>query len=200
MAVPYKLLKTGGKLPHNKDLRAVIDEYETVGLRQMGVHIERATAMTIADLVGMVEALKYEMVMQLKCGNCVHLPGLGYFSLSVKGEVYQDPRSHKFRLLNPQVRTVRFRPEKQLLTQLSDTQFENRTNLCEPHTTPTDKEIDAALDQLFASSSFIVVDDLPSALHICRSVAYRIARRLEAEGKLRNVGSPRRKIFVRGEG
>ena len=102
MAVPYKLLKTGGKLPHNKDLRAVIDEYETVGLRQMGVHIERATAMTIADLVGMVEALKYEMVMQLKCGNCVHLPGLGYFSLSVKGEVYQDPRSHKFRRLNPQ--------------------------------------------------------------------------------------------------
>ncbi len=75
-----------------------------------------------------------------------------------------------------------------------------RLDLCEPHTTPTDKEIDAALDQLFASSSFIVVADLPSALHICRSVAYRIARRLEAEGKLRNVGSPRRKIFVRGEG
>ena len=31
MTVPYKVLKTGGKLPHNKEHRVVLDEYETHG-------------------------------------------------------------------------------------------------------------------------------------------------------------------------
>ena len=115
MAVPYKLLKTGGKLPHNKDLRAVLDVYETVGIKLLGDRIVKATSLTMGDLVGALEAIRYELVEQLMLGNRVHLPGLGYFSLSVKGELYEDPNTHKFRLRNPYVRTVNFRPEKELL-------------------------------------------------------------------------------------
>ena len=40
MTVTYKLLKTGGKLPKNKDLRVVVHENMTVGMDRMGKNIE----------------------------------------------------------------------------------------------------------------------------------------------------------------
>lgn len=64
---------------------------------------------------------------------------------------------------------------------------------------PTDEEIAAALAHLFAESPLILVSDLQSALHISRPMAYRLSRRLESDGKLRNVGSRYRKMFVKGE-
>ena len=59
-------------------------------MKRMGERIETATAMTVADLVGALIALKHELAEQLKLGNRVHLPGLGYFSLAVRGELYED--------------------------------------------------------------------------------------------------------------
>ena len=199
MAVPYKLLRTTGSLANKSTLKVVLDEYGTVGIATLAKLIDKATTMTKADLVGALEALKTEMVNQLMDGNRVHLPGLGYFSLSVKGELYEDPRSHKFRLRNAYVRTVNFRPDKQLLTELSYARFENRTYSSETCTMPTDEEIAAALAHLFAESPLILVSDLQSALHISRPMAYRLSRRLESDGKLRNVGSRYRKMFVKGE-
>ncbi len=198
MTVPYKLMKTGGKLPNNKELRVVVDEYETVGLERIGARVEKTTAMTIADLVGTLEALKYEVAEQLKLGNRVYLPGLGYFSLAVRGELYEDPKSHKVRLRNPQVRTVKFRPEKGLMKMLGDTQFENATYRAQQHDMPTEENIAAALDRLFADSSCIIVNDLRAELRISGSMAYRLATRLEKEGKLCNIGTRYRKMFVRG--
>ena len=189
MTVPYKVLKTGGKLPHNKEHRVVLDEYETVGLERMGERIETATAMTVADLVGALIALKHELAEQLKLGNRVHLPGLGYFSLAVRGE---DPKTKKMRLRYPHVRTVNFRPEKGLMQALEDTRFENVTYRYEQHATPTAAEIDATLERWFDEADYIFVGDLQAELHLSRPVAYR---RLEAEGRLENVGTRYRKMY-----
>ena len=75
MTVAYKLLKTGGKLPKNKDLRIVVHENMTVGMDRMGKNIEKATTLTTADLTGSLDALKAEIAYQLMEGNRVHLPG-----------------------------------------------------------------------------------------------------------------------------
>ena len=98
MTVAYKLLKTGGKLPKNKDLRVVVHENMTVGMDRMGKNIEKATTLTTADLMGSLDALKAEIAYQLMEGNRVHLPGLGYFSLAVKGEICEDAKTHRFRI------------------------------------------------------------------------------------------------------
>ncbi len=73
MTVAYKLLKTGGKLPKNKDLRIVVHENMTVGMDRMGKNIEKATTLTTADLTGSLDALKAEIAYQLMEGNRVHL-------------------------------------------------------------------------------------------------------------------------------
>ena len=199
MAVPYKLLKTGGKLPHNKDLRAVLDVYETVGIKLLGDRIVKATSLTMGDLVGALEAIRYELVEQLMLGNRVHLPGLGYFWPAVKGELYEDPKTHRFRLRNPYVRTVNFRPEKALMQLLESTEFENRTYLEKAYDRPSAEDIEAALKRLFADADYIFIGDLQSELGLSKSAAYRLARRLEAEGRLYNAGSTYRKMYRKGE-
>ena len=200
MAVPYKLVKSNGNVPNDAKMRVVVDLYPTVDMELMGRHIEKATALTVADLIGAFEAVKVELADQLMLGNRVHLPGLGYFWPAVKGELYEDPKTHRFRLRNPYVRTVNFKPEKALMRLLQETEFENRTYKQEPFGRPSTEDVAAALDRLFVESDYIFIGDLQSELRLSKSAAYRLAHRLEADGQLRNAGSPYRKMYVRGEG
>ena len=197
MTVSYKLLKTKGRVANDAKMRVVVDAYDTAEMDRMGQHIEKASSLTSADLTA---ALRSEMVDQLGSGYRVHLPGLGYFSFAVKGEVCEDPKMGHFRLRNPHVRTIKFRPEKDLLKALHGIDFENATYRRTPYAAPQPAEVAAALDRLFAASAFILVRDLRAALHLSRPVAYRLVQALEAAGKVRNVGTSRQKILVKGEG
>ena len=170
----------------------------TVGMDRMGKNIEKATTLTTADLTGSLDALKAEIAYQLMEGNRVHLPGLGYFSLAVKGEICEDAKTHRFRLRNPEVRSVNFRPEKDFMRTLRNAQFENATYRSRLHATPSPAEVDTALTRLFAAADYLFANDLQTALHISKSMTYRLLRSLESDGKLRNVGSRYRKMFVKG--
>ncbi len=94
MAVFYKLIKTHGALPKNAEYRVVAVENETVGVKHLAQRIQEATSLTPSDVVAAVSALKDEMAAELKMGNNVHLPGLGYFSLAVKGDKSTKTRTH----------------------------------------------------------------------------------------------------------
>ena len=173
MAVPYKLVKSNGNVPNDAKMRVVVDLYPTVDMELMGRHIEKATALTVADLIGAFEAVKVEL--------------------------YEDPKTHRFRLRNPYVRTVNFRPEKALMQLLESTEFENRTYLEKAYDRPSAEDIEAALKRLFADADYIFIGDLQSELGLSKSAAYRLARRLEAEGRLYNAGSTYRKMYRKGE-
>lgn len=199
MAVRYKLLKTTGSVSKKTEWKAVPVEYRTVGLDDMQRHIERATSQTLADMVGALEAIRSEVIDQLLMGNRVYLPGFGYFSLSIEGERYEDPRSHRFRLRHAAVRGVNFRPEKAFMKALQEAEFENAT-YDEPATEmPASAKVEAALAELFAEQSFITPHDLRKRLNLSRSGVYRLVAQLEASGKLENAGSAYRKIFVKGK-
>ena len=68
--------------------------YATASLQEMGRNIERGTTFSMSDLAGTLEALSKELKAQLLAGNRVHLPGLGFFSLAIKG----DLRTHRERI------------------------------------------------------------------------------------------------------
>lgn len=199
MSVFYKLLKTRGGLPKNAEFKAITVKNGTVGLKHIGWRIQQNTSLTEADVVGAVTALKEEAVEQLKLGNHVHLPGFGYFSIAVKGELYQDPRTKHYRLRNAGVRTVKFQPDKEFLEALRDVRFENMTYRMGSSETPTAKEVDEAIKALFVEKPIITVRDLRYELGVSKTYAYGLVAKLEEEGKLRNVGTYRQKLFVKGE-
>ena len=190
MTVFYKLQKTTGGLPINSKMKVM-------PVRQIAVDFESlAQKISVADLIGALDALKEAMIAELKEGGRVHLPGLGYFSLSIKGEVYQDAKTQRYRLRFPRIRKIKFLPERTLMKRLADTHFANAgsTSL-----TLSEMEIDNALRLLFAQQQVLTVGQLQDYLHLRHTFAYRLVKTLEKKGKIRNIGSVYRKVFVPGE-
>ena len=87
MAIDYKLMRATGGLPKNAELKVITVERQTASLRRMSKSIEQATSLTTGDILATIIALKSEMVAELKMGNRVHIPGIGYFSLALKGDI-----------------------------------------------------------------------------------------------------------------
>ena len=175
-------------------------------VRQIAVDFESlaqkicvGTTFSSADLIGALDALKEAMIVELKEGGRVHLPGFGYFSLSIKGEVYQDAKTQRYRLRSPRIRKIKFLPERTLMKRLADTHFANVGSTSSTSKPLSEMEIDNALRLLFAQQQVLTVGQLQDYLHLRHTFAYRLVKNLEMKGKIRNIGSVHRKIFVPGE-
>lgn len=199
MPVSYKLIRNHSPISGKTAYKVVAVENETVGLKRISRHIQQATSLTPADIIGALTALKDEIAEELKMGNNVHLPGIGYFSLAIRGDLYEDPRSHHYRLRNPEVRKVKFHPDTEFLEALRGIEFSNATYTRGTPTVPTDEALGTVLDSLFATQPAITVASLRRRLNLSRSHAYRLAARLEADGRIRNVSTSHHKLYVKGE-
>ncbi|MBF1632681.1 MAG: HU family DNA-binding protein [Prevotella sp.] len=200
MSIKYRLQKNYGKLKEKAEFRAIIMERQTIGLERIGQNIQGAMSLTRADVFATVMALGDEIAYQLLDGNAVHLPGIGYFSLAVKGEVYEDPRTHNHRLRNPKVRTIKFRPDREMAHKLLSAKFENETHHYGNASIPTTEDIEQALKELFATKSVITIADFRRYLDLSASTAYRIVERLDTAGRIHNIGTRRLKLFELGSG
>ena len=195
MNVNYKLLRTSGKLAQRKALRIVPIKKDVTGIERICQHIQQATTLTTADILGTISALKTELAEELKSGNTVHLPGIGFFSLALKGDMYEDQKTHRHHLRNVAVRKIRFRPDKDFHEALGKMDFENKTYKDGTSTLPIKSAVNAALKELFDESPIITVNDLRRRLNLSTTYAYQLTAQLEREKKIINIGSRYRKIY-----
>ena len=195
MTVNYKLLRTSGKLEKRKALRIVPIKKDVTGIERICQHIQQATTLTTADILGTISALKTELVEELKSGNTVHLPGIGFFSLALKGDMYEDQKTHRYHLRNVAVRKIRFRPDKDFYEALGEVDFANKTYKDGTPSLPMRQAVNAALKELFAKSPIITVNDLRRRLNLSTTYAYQLIAQLEREKKIINIGSRYRKIY-----
>ena len=195
MTVNYKLLRTSGKLEKRKALRIVPIKKDVTGIERICQHIQQATTLTTADILGTISALKTELAEELKSGNTVHLPGIGFFSLALKGDMYEDPKTHRHHLRNVAVRKIRFRPDKDFYEALGKMIFENKTYKDGTSTLPIKSAVNAALKELFEESPIITVNDLRRRLNLSTTYAYQLTAQLEREKKIINIGSRYRKMY-----
>ena len=195
MTVNYKLLRTSGKLEKRKALRIVPIKKDVTGIERICQHIQQATTLTTADILGTISALKTELVEELKSGNTVHLPGIGFFSLALKGDMYEDPKTHRHHLRNAAVRKIRFRTDKDFYEALGEVDFANKTYKDGTPSLPMRQAVNAALKELFEEKPIITVNDLRRRLNLSSTYAYQLAAQLEREQKIINIGSRYRKIY-----
>lgn len=195
MTVNYKLLRTSGKLAQRKALRIVPIKKDVTGIERICQHIQQTTTLTTADILGTIAALKTELAEELKSGNTVHLPGIGFFSLALKGDMYEDPKTHRHHLRNVAVCKIRFRPDKDFHEALGEMEFENKTYKDGTPSLPLRLTVNAALEELFGESPIMTVSDLRHRLNLSTTYAYRLAAQLEREKKIINIGSRYRKIY-----
>lgn len=77
--------------------------------------IQASCSLTKADVRAAFSALRDYMVRALASGSRFHIPGVGYFSLSVGLDAPDDLPSDKMRADYIRLRNIRFRPERSLL-------------------------------------------------------------------------------------
>lgn len=195
MTVNYKLLRTSGKLAQRKTLRIVPIKKDVTGIERICQRIQQTTTLTTADILGTIAALKTELAEELKSGNTVHLPGIGFFSLALKGDIHEDPKTHHHHLRNVAVRKIRFRPDKDFHEALGEMEFENKTYKDGTPSLPMRPTVNAALKELFDESPIITVNGLRRRLNLSTTYAYQLAAQLEREKKIINIGSRYRKIY-----
>ena len=184
MTVNYKLLRTSGKLAQRKALRIVPIKKDVTGIERICQRIQQTTTLTTADILGTISALKTELAEELRSGNTVHLPGIGFFSLALKGDMYEDPKTHRHYLRNVAVRKIRFRPDKDFHEALGEMEFENKTYKDGTPSLPLRQTVNAALKELFDESPIITVNDLRRRLNLSTTYAYQLAAQL---GGFRNL-------------
>lgn len=195
MAIDYKLMRATGGLPKNAELKVITVERQTASLRRMSKSIEQATSLTTGDILATIIALKSEMIAELKMGNRVHIPGIGYFSLALKGDIYRDSRSNRPRLRNAAIRKIKFRPDAEFLRDLGGIEIRNITDEYGTAAVPNSDEINAAVENLLTNGHVFTSEQFRRSLDLSKSTSYRLLTKLESEGKIVNIGSRRCKLF-----
>ena len=80
--------------------------------------IQASCSLTKADVRAACSALRDHMARALASGSRFHLPGVGYFSLSVGLDAPDDLPDDKMRADYIRLRNIRFRPERSLLSEV----------------------------------------------------------------------------------
>ena len=196
MSIEYDFYKTNGALAKKQPYHVRVVEHSTVHSEELAQNIQAGTTLTVADIKGALSALTSEVASQLCMGHRVHLKGLGYFSLSIDGEVTTDKNS-QLKLKNPRVRTIRFLPEEHLLQQFNDLSF-----TCQHHKGSASKTYDEQglhniVDSLLSQHSFFTSNDFFKTAHVTRSTGYRLLRQLKDEHYIENIGTPGQHIFTK---
>lgn len=198
MSIEYDFYKTNGALAKKQPYHVRVVEHNTIHSDELARRIQNRTTLTIPDIKGTLSALTEEMVAQLSTGNRVHIEGLGYFSLSIQGEVAMD-KNNQLKLKHPSVRSIRFLPEEQMINKLKDTSFS-----CQHHKGCASKEHDTQsikdiVDALLARDTFFTPNDFFKAAHLTRSTGYRILKTLLDNHYLENIGTPSHHLLAKAQ-
>lgn len=198
MAIQYGFFRQGGVFEGKNKVIARAIEGRAVESTQLFEEIEASTSLSTSDLLAAVDALTDALRRQLLMGNSVHIKGLGYFSLTIDGEVTEKEKE-RFYLKQPKVKSVRFRAEKSFLQGLAqEAQFKATHHGCKSQRELTEQELNAVLDRLMNGAFFFSAPEFAREAGCTLPHAYQLLRRLIAAGKVKDIStSPRRKMYSR---
>lgn len=198
MSIRYDFYRQDGVFKHQNKVIVRPTEGQNIKSDQLFEEIQSSTSLTTSDLLGAVTALKVALSRHLLEGNTVHLEGLGYFSLSIEGDVIEKAPDH-YQLKNPKVKDVRFRPEKGFVRNLNrEAHFKANQHSCRSHKVLSLETIKSAIDQLMEGGLVFTPLQFAHAVGCSRTTAYTVLPQLVAQGLLKDVStSSRHKLYTR---
>ncbi|WP_300726038.1 HU family DNA-binding protein [uncultured Bacteroides sp.] len=165
----------------------------TVEEQEILEQIENRSALTQGDIKAVLAELKAEIVGQLQQGNRVHLPGIGYFSLSLSAPKEASPTS--IHAQNIRVKNIEFRAEQDLKKAVT-TGIEFRRTSVKRHSNRLDSsEVDALLTGYFQKNTFITRRKMETLCGFTSSMAKLHLSRLVKEGRLVNVNTRQSPVY-----
>lgn len=198
MAISYEFYETPNpKKDGKKSYHPRTVSWHKVTTEKLAQEIQYESSLTRADVKAVLTSLADKLANHLADGQKVHLEGIGYLSVSLQcdREIHNQEDMKRAPVM---FKAVNFRADEELKKKLRRAKME-RSNIRQHSMPLTDEEIDAKLDEYFATHPIITRRQFQHLCLLRDSTAHRHIRRLLEEGKLRNVNTSRNPIYMKGE-
>lgn len=196
MAIKYEIQTIRNSEGSGKERRfARIFEHEPMTAEQIENFIQDNCSLTRSDVRSALVALRDCMLHELRSGNRFHIPGIGYFSLSVDLNMPDNLPTDKARADYITLRSVKFQPERSLVESVGQgmrferAQFSTQSRLC------NEEDIIEGLRHFFETHSFLTRRDMEQELGLRPSTARRWLCRLVEKNVLRREGVKNSPIY-----
>lgn len=198
MAISYEFYETPNpKKDGKKSYHPRTVSWHKVTTEKLAQEIQYESSLTRADVKAVLTSLADKLADHLADGRKIHLEGIGYLSVSLQCD--REIHNHEDMKRAPVMfKAVNFRADEELKKKLRRAKME-RSNIRQHSMPLTDEEIDAKLDEYFATHPVITRRQFQHLCLLRDSTAHRHIRRLLEEGKLRNVNTSRNPIYMKGE-
>ena len=149
---------------------------------------ERNTTLTRADMKAALSVVREYICQELTAGHQVYLPEVGYFALSamLSGKTGSDGSGIKANEIR--VRTIRFSPEKQLLSEVRRKVGFRKAAQANISKEYTMAELTRRVTDYLSTHPYLTRRIMENEFQLTPSTAYRWLRRLVASGVLKKEG------------
>lgn len=156
--------------------------------------IHGRSSLSVGDVKNAFEMLAQICSEELREGREVHIEGLGYFAPILKS-TQKVTRSTPNKSMKAELKTIGFRPDARLRGELVGIKA-SRCKYARHSESLSEVEIDMRLKEYFADHDVMLRYDFQEVCSMTRTTANRHLRRLQQEGKLRNVGKRMQPVYV----
>ena len=191
--INYDIYEATG-VKSNKYARVM--ERGTVTTRDIAQNIADGSTFKPSEVLPIIECLGAEIVKALKNGYNVHIDGMGYYNLQIKGEIVTNARGTEM-LRGAEVTDIRFRPEQRYLNLFQKVEIQRERHARNSVSSLTEEEILHAARQLTEQQGMFTAIQLESALKLHTNVVYSLLKRLVEEHKIEKKSFSRQQNFYR---
>ena len=169
-----------------------------VGTDKLCRMIHGRSSLSVGDVKNAFEMLAQICGEELREGREVHIEGLGYFAPILRS-TQKVTRSTKNKWSKMELKTIGFRPDARLRGELAGVKG-SRSKYARHSESLSAVEIDMRLKEYFADHDVMLRYDFQEVCCMTRTTANRHLRRLQEEGKLKNIGKRMQPIYVAAAG
>lgn len=199
MAINYEFYETPSLKDNNKkNYHPRVVTFSKVTTEQLAQEIQQECTLTRADVKAVLTSLADKLAQHLSEGRKIHLEDIGYLGVSLQcSREIHDTEDMKRAPVS--FKSITFRADEGLKKKMRVAKLERST--IRPHSaTLSNEQIDAKLNEYFATNTIITCRQFQSLCALRSSTAHRQINRLLEEGKLCNVSTKHNPIYTPAEG
>ena len=196
MDIHYKIQQSPHPKTSDREHKAHIRPIstDTVTTTQLCEVLSQRCTLTGPDIKCVLDALSEIIPEYLNNNTTVHLDGLGFFSLSITGDVSRDEKRKRMKVDNARVRSILFKPEKRMIDYFQNVHFKEGTYLASHEI--DDSVIEEKLTEFFSRRHSIRSGELCNLLVLNKYDGRRLLKRLTEQGALVSDGRGSGTVYI----
>ncbi|MBO4730587.1 MAG: HU family DNA-binding protein [Bacteroidaceae bacterium] len=189
------LRKASGALQDKDAIYVEPLNYSTIKAKSLLTHLQKRLQLDSGQVQAVISGLVKQMIVFLQIGHKVEVPGLGIFSLKMKGDVIRDSEG-VLQIDNARYGGIHFSPCKTFRENLWDTKFSLFShNVLMSYTLNEDLILEIARE-LCEENGFFLAKEFAARAVVSYSYTCKKLNELVAAGKVLRRCSGRLKIYT----